>query len=251
MKAFRKLKAEEIDVRLQSIQDTFAIFLLYKDARVDYNLLDETYGEMGWQAKYTLIDGVLYCSIGVFDENSNQWIWKENCGVESNTEAEKGRASDALKRAGFCWGIGRELYSSPVIKIWKSNYPSLNKFTKLHVEEIEYDENENISKLSLFDDKGNQAFYWDKKTQKKPKFEPKKSVEVTPEVAKEEQETPKVVYATAEQVKFIYGLMNVSDPNDPLKQWLKKTYNTTAVTDLTAEQAQKIIDSYKHHKEKK
>ena len=45
------------------------------------------------------------------------WVCKEDTGTESNTEAEKGLASDSFKRAGFNWGIGRELYTAPLIYV--------------------------------------------------------------------------------------------------------------------------------------
>jgi hypothetical protein len=81
------------------------------------NRLDEVVGHTGWQKKYELINGNLFCSVGVYDQNTNQWIWKQDVGTESMTEKEKGQASDAFKRACFNWGIGRELYEYPIISI--------------------------------------------------------------------------------------------------------------------------------------
>lgn len=111
----RALRADEIEVRIGSISKKGATMLLYKNARVDMAILDETYGEYGWQNKYKEVKGNLYCAIGVLDTASGEWIWKEDCGTESFTEKEKGEASDAFKRAGFRWGIGRELYTTPRI----------------------------------------------------------------------------------------------------------------------------------------
>ena len=112
------LTTDEIDFRVQSINKGFyATILAYKDARVDMNRLDAVLGFENWQKKYELIDGNLFCSVGIFNEKLNQWIWKQDVGTESNTEKEKGQASDAFKRACFNLGIGRELYDYPVIQI--------------------------------------------------------------------------------------------------------------------------------------
>lgn len=111
----RALNANEIDVRVGQVGENYVSLLLYKDARVDRQILDEEFGIYGWQCDYKELKGNMYCGIGVYDSNMNQWVWKWDCGVESQTEREKGEASDAFKRAGFRWGIGIELYSSPRI----------------------------------------------------------------------------------------------------------------------------------------
>ncbi len=112
------LKIEEIDFRIQSInKGGYATILAYKDARADMNRLDNVCGVEGWQDKYETINGHLFCSIGIWSESKKEWIWKQNVGTESNVEKTKGEASDAFKRAGFCCGIGRELYDYPVISI--------------------------------------------------------------------------------------------------------------------------------------
>ena len=162
---FRTLKASEIDCRIQSIgqNKTGAVgttILLYKDARVDMNILDETVGAMNWQRGHSVIDGNLYCTISIWDEEKEQWIAKSDVGTESNTEKEKGQASDSFKRAGFNWGIGRELYSAPFVYIQldKSEYKERNgKLTsnaKFKVKDIAYDESRNIVKLIVVDSKG-------------------------------------------------------------------------------------------------
>lgn len=112
----RDLRATEIECRIGQIARNGAglSLLLYKNARTDYDILDETFGYGNWQCKYYECKGTLFCSIGVKCEN--EWVWKDNAGAPSNIEAEKGEASDAFKRAGFAWGIGRELYTAP--KIW-------------------------------------------------------------------------------------------------------------------------------------
>lgn len=111
----RALKADEIEVRVGTVGAKGVTMLLYKNARVDRQILDETFGQLNWQDKYAENKGNLFCSIGVWDGDKKEWVWKEDCGTESQTEKEKGEASDAFKRAGFRWGIGIELYTSPFI----------------------------------------------------------------------------------------------------------------------------------------
>lgn len=170
MRNFRLLKADEIECRINQITEKGIGILLYKTARTDYALLDETVGMMNWQNQYTVIDGKMYCGIAIKDEKTGNWVWKYNCGVESNTEAEKGQASDAMKRAGFCWGIGTELYSAPFIWIPadKCNIKKREKdgklmcFDSFRVSDISYDDTETISALVIKDARGNVAFAFGK-----------------------------------------------------------------------------------------
>jgi hypothetical protein len=111
----RALTAGEIEVRVGQVGDGYVTLLLYKNARVDRAMLDEEFGKMNWSCKYSEHKGNLFCSIGVYDPDKKEWVWKEDCGTESQTEKEKGEASDAFKRAGFRWGIGIELYNAPRI----------------------------------------------------------------------------------------------------------------------------------------
>jgi hypothetical protein len=114
----RPLEISDVDFRVQSINNGgYATILAYKDARVDMNRLDEVLTPLGWQRDYKLIDGKLFCGVGIWFSSINQWVWKWDVGTESNTEKEKGQASDAFKRACFNFGIGRELYSYPIISV--------------------------------------------------------------------------------------------------------------------------------------
>lgn len=154
---FRTLKANEIEVRVNTINENGCSLLLYKDARADMSLLDETVGALNWQRKHEFKDGKLYCTVAIFNEEIGQWISKEDTGTESYTEKQKGEASDSFKRACVNWGIGRELYTAPFIWVnsknlnmkpnGKSNKPTTND--KFAVIQIEYDENRVISKLVI------------------------------------------------------------------------------------------------------
>ena len=117
MKRFRTLKADEVDARVGTCNQNGFSLLLYKDARCDQNILDEAVGPENWQRRHYEVKGNMFCSVGIYDDAKKDWIWKDDCGTESNTEKEKGEASDSFKRACFNWGIGRELYTSPFIYI--------------------------------------------------------------------------------------------------------------------------------------
>lgn len=125
---FRDLKADEIECRVAQISEKGLSLLLYKDARCDQKILDETVGAMNWQNQYSRDNA--NCVVSIWDEEKQQWIGKENTGKESNTEAEKGLASDSFKRACFNWGIGRELYTAPYIWIAANNCTIKDKGNK-------------------------------------------------------------------------------------------------------------------------
>ena len=158
---FRRLKENEIECRIGTIKKDGSglSLLLYKDARCDMNILDETVGATNWKKKYDLIDGQLFCTIEIYDEDKNEWVGKQDVGTESNTEAEKGRASDAQKRSAFAWGIGRELYTAPFIWITAEN-ANIKQFNgkwtcndKFTVEKISYKDNGDIDGLSIINEK--------------------------------------------------------------------------------------------------
>ena len=148
---FRKLKADEIEARVAMVKDNGCSILLYKDARVDQRILDETVGPMNWQ-RHHLRDNA-NCIVSIWDEDKKQWIEKEDTGKESNTEAEKGLASDSFKRACFNWGIGRELYTAPFIwfKSGEAKIENKKTFDKFRVTNIVYD-GENIQSVTVLDE---------------------------------------------------------------------------------------------------
>ena len=151
---FRKLRANEIDCRVATVTEKGCSLLLYKDARVDQNILDETYGQFRWQRSHQVIDGNLYCTVSI-KSDSGEWVSKQDVGVESYTEKEKGQASDSFKRACFNWGIGRELYTAPFIWVPRDKaniYEYNGKYTtkeRFIVSEIGYDDAGSINRLTV------------------------------------------------------------------------------------------------------
>ena len=161
---FRDLTKDDIECRVQSVKANGLVLLLYKNARCDMNILDETVGAENWQRHHTRDNA--NCIVAIWDDKKSQWIEKEDTGTESMTEAEKGLASDSFKRACFNWGIGRELYTSPFIWINadKCNITTDKKcYDKFSVEKIII-ENKRITALAIWNDTKNvRAFVWQDK----------------------------------------------------------------------------------------
>lgn len=171
MVEIRRLKKSEIECRVSTSGVkkngvAYASYLLYKDARVDMKILDETFGPLNWQREHTLIGDRLYCTISIYDPEKGEWIRKQDVGTESYAEKEKGQASDSFKRAGFNVGIGRELYTAPNIFVdleagefstfmdQKTQKEKVNPRLDLYVDDIDYSEEGCITLLVLKDKRG-------------------------------------------------------------------------------------------------
>ena len=166
---FPLLEKEQISVKVKQVTASGAVALLYKSARVDMDMLDSVAGQDNWQCDYREIHGNLYCGIAIKGENG-EWVWKWDCGIESAQDdgnEKKAEASDAFKRAGFRWGIGRELYSAPftflsVDTVKDGNkYKLANPFDRYEVSAIKYDDNRKIEALTIVNSKsGEVVFDW-------------------------------------------------------------------------------------------
>lgn len=163
----RALRAEEIDCRVSTIKDSGLSLVLYKDARVDQTILDEMFGVFGWQRSHQLIGDRLYCTVAVRDPETGEWISKQDVGTESNTDREKGQASDAFKRACFNLGIGRELYTAPFIWVEAGNFNMTSRngkqttYDKFAVTAVEVADGK-ITALEVKNQKtGRVVFRWD------------------------------------------------------------------------------------------
>ena len=172
MKKIPLLSTDDIEVKIKQCTKAGAVALLYKTARVDYRILDEVFGPLGWQIDYQEIKGNLYCTVSLWDDANKQWVRKTNCGIESREDGEgnekKGEASDAAKRAGFVVGIGAELYTAPFIFLEVSTVDKNGKYflqdpyAKYVVTNIEYNENTRvITALTIANEKtGVVVFNW-------------------------------------------------------------------------------------------
>lgn len=170
MAEIRALRADEIECRVNQVTASGVMLLLYKDARCDMAVLDETFTHFGWKRSHELINGKEFCTVSVRSDNG-EWISKQDCGTESNTEKAKGESSDAFKRACVNWGIGRELYTKipifikmPTAKTSNGKFEMTNKYTKFFVKSIKTDNKaKKILELELSDAGGKTVFKWDNK----------------------------------------------------------------------------------------
>lgn len=212
-KEIRLLTKDDIEVKVKKVLDGKALLLLYKTARVDMAILDEVFGVFNWCNEYKEIKGNMYCGVGVRESADKDFIWKWDCGIESREDEEgnqkKGEASDAFKRACFKVGIGRELYTAPVIYIKAETVADGKKhklkdsFAKYTVKEIQYNENREITKLIIVDRKGVQVF-------------PVNKVENTP-APKEDVEKIKKNNETLQE-----ALKDSTLTMEQVKEWVKK-----------------------------
>lgn len=165
----RLLRPDEIECRIATVKEKGLSLLLYKDARVDQRILDETFGAFGWKRSHQCIDGNLYCTVEILDKESGEWVSKQDVGTTGYTEKEKSQASDSFKRACFNWGIGRELYSAPFIWIpagkaaiqakagqnGEMRYYCNDRFS---VSSIRYNGDREINALVIVNDKGQPVY---------------------------------------------------------------------------------------------
>lgn len=163
-KEIRLLRADEIECRVATVSEKGVSLLLFKDARVDQKILDETFTPFGWRRTHQSIDGNLYCTVEIWDADKKQWIAKQDVGTMSYSEKEKGQASDSFKRACFNWGIGRELYTAPFIWVPAANAKVQKKGDKyitcerFEVKKIGYSQNREINALEITASKGQVVF---------------------------------------------------------------------------------------------
>lgn len=233
---FRALKAKEIEVRIGTIGEKGVTLLLYKDARCDQNILDETVGEMNWQRDHKEVKGNLYAGVGIYDNEKKQWVWKWDCGTESYTEKEKGEASDSFKRACFNWGIGRELYTAPFMFIKADTIrgergftlKDKNAFYGCEVSDIGYfetDTKREISFVKIINKSGDVIFSWNKSNQRSGEKK-------TAEQINEDLQNPDGKI-TAGAASYLEGL--VIDTKSNIHE-LFKYYNVDGFEDLTNKQ---------------
>lgn len=156
----RLLKANEIECRIATVNAKGLSLLLYKDARVDQRILDETFGAFGWKRSHQCIDGNLYCTVEIFDKEFGEWVAKQDVGTMGYAEKEKSQASDSFKRACFNWGIGRELYTAPFIWITPDKAEIQSKDNRYYCNErfsvssIGYNEDREINALTIVNGRG-------------------------------------------------------------------------------------------------
>ena len=221
---FRVLTAGEVECRVAQVGKTkdkpWASILIYKDARVDQKLLDEVVGPKNWKNDYEFINGSLYCTVSIWDAEKGEWISKQNVGTESNTEKEKGQASDAFKRACFNWGLGRELYTAPkiFINLDPDEYEESNGKGRckagFFVKDMHCNSDRVIDRLVITDKKSRVRFFYEQKEEDTLEIAVKKANEAsTPQMLVEVWNAYKERYSG--EKAFIDAVKK--NPNNPKK----------------------------------
>lgn len=208
-KEIRNLRADEIECRIGTITEKGVTLLLYKNARVDQAILDEVFGITGWQRSHCQIGGEIYCTVSVWDQEKQMWVSKQDVGSESEYEKAKGAASDSFKRVCFNLGIGRELYTAPLIFIPSSmlqmeiqNGKRIVK-DRFSVQKIEISKEKTITELSVINQKGQEVFsYGSRKENTSRRFAEQKKL-----LAKELKRTGVTEQAVIER----YGLRSLDE----------------------------------------
>ena len=234
MEKFRLLRENEIECRVATVKGNGLSLLLYKDARCDMNILDEIIGPENWQRSHSRDNA--NCTVSSWDDNKNMWISKEDTGTESNSEKEKGLASDSFKRACFNWGIGRELYTAPFIWI-DSKYCDIKEITKngkqahacydrFYVSKIGYDDKNAINMLQIKNSKTHKVVY------ELGKFESQDDAGISENPATVAQK--KTIRALCEkhkiEVEMLYASNGITEETvtdnqaAEIMQWFKKKY---------------------------
>lgn len=229
---FRLMKPEEIQCRVSIVKPNGIALLLYKDQMVVQNILDETVGPMNWRDSYQQIGSSLFCTIEIYDEKKKEWVGKTSNGAESNTDALKGLATDAMKRAATLWGIGRELYSAPFI--WVDAAKTVIKDNKVKdsfsVAAVEYDENDKISYLVIRNSKGSAVYAYGSPAKGKAV----KVAEASPEPEKAEpKEAPKTAAKTTPKQEKLKTLKDKCEKDHVNMVLLAKCYKKGKIDDLT------------------
>lgn len=233
---FRLLTAGEIECRVaqtgKSSNGPWCQLLIYKDARVDQKLLDEVVGPMNWKNSYEFINGQLYCTVSIWDKDKKEWISKQNVGTESNTEKEKGQASDAFKRACFNLGIGRELYTAPkdvYIALKEKEYTErdgkIQCRERFDVKDIQYNDDRQIVKLVIVDRFGNIRYTFPKDQAVAPASQQK--ADKTPKNTFIGKKGEKLVEGSSQWQKFAERVANGENAKDgtPLPVMMAEYYS--------------------------
>lgn len=246
---FRTLEASEIDARIGTISEKGLSLLLYKDARADMIILDETVGCLNWKREHTRENA--NCIVSIWDAEKGQWVSKEDTGAESFTEKEKGLASDSFKRACVNWGIGRELYTAPFIWIKATDYEAKEKngkfstFDKFVVTQISYDSKRNIVSLEVKNSKTNKIVYkYGLNTPQQPPRSENTSSQVNTPPPEKTPPQPVKKHSKA-LLNKLYAIANSKGYSiEDVKKLAIYKYKVADITEITAEQLNEMILGY-------
>ena len=251
---FRPLNANEIEIRVGTTvkqkengkvaKDEYGndkikgfFLLLYKNARVDQVVLDETVGTFNWQCKYYQVKNTMVCSVGIYNEERGEWLWKDNGGDDDfNTEQVKAELSDSFKRACFNWGIGRELYYAPKIYVATNT----NNTTGAHysVKQIQYDNNKRITRLVIINDSTKDVVYTYGVKGEEQDTQPKQE---EPKVAQANEEKGSIDPNDLQEIRQIIGTYTRDESRTKFFKYVEDNYGAKILEHLTLSQGKAIL----------
>ena len=249
---FPLLTKDDIELRIGQMNKAGdkATLLLYKTSRTDADILDQVVGAGNWQKRFYTLQGVgigdnmrsiVVCSVGIYDDDKHEWVWKDDSGTESNVEQDKGVCSDAFKRAsgGSCWGIGRELYTAPTIWVKVES-----KYDKFQVASISYNEKREIKTLEIANEKGEIVYQYGlgKKVAQTSEKAPKKDTlaDATKDIADTFGDIEEKI--GGDDLNFLQAYVGNlgATQYQSFFNWLVNKYGVNKITDLSKEQGRKI-----------
>lgn len=261
---FPILNKDQIEVRVGQVSAKGCTLLLYKTSRTDAEILDRVVGQGNWQKRFYTLQGVgvgdsvrsiVVCSVGIYDEDKHEWIWKDDSGTESQVEQDKGVCSDAFKRAsgGSCWGIGRELYYTGFIFAKVPTQPKSNgkgheladRFQTFEVQEISWNENPlSLKTLVIVDNNGQVVFSKGSsvKVSQTGEKAPKKDVlvDASANIGETFLEESSISKETKDKITNIIGMYD-TEKYARFKNYLQGTFSAESVGELTEKQGQQLL----------
>lgn len=234
---FRDLYKDEIELRVGSTTDSGFQLLLYKNARVDMALLDEVVGIGNWQREHIILGSDIYCRLGIYNKELNQWIWKTDAGSSGSFEEEKSRASDSFKRAATNFGLGRCLYTAPFVwintKDKNGNPTGESKKDRYVVDEIDYQDHK-IIKLVIKNEKT-----------KKVVFSMGSSQKVS-QTSENQLNNAKGTIAPKDKAKIEAMLLTFTEERrNKFFNWLDEKCETMSIESLSEKQGDFVCKSWK------
>ena len=254
---FPLLTKDDIELRIgqMSKDGTKASLLLYQDARCAMKYLDQVVGAMNWQKRYYEVRGLVLCSIGIYDEERKEWVWKDDTGSSGSIEEEKSIISDSTKRAVVAWGLARELYTAPDIWV-KIN----SKYDKFKVASISYNENREIKTLEIANEKNEIVYSYgtykkvsqttQKPTQNTNEYGEIKGKGTVEEITKGIGDTfvaeddTMVSAETKAKINAYTGKFD-GERYNKFKQYLRTNFGCESIAELTETQGQKLLETFR------
>lgn len=273
---FPLLTKDQIEVRVGQVSAKGCTLLLYKTARTDAEMLDKIVGQGNWQKRFYTLQGVgmgdkersiVVCSVGIYDEDRHEWIWKDDSGAESQVEQDKGVCSDAFKRAagGSCWGIGRELYYTGFLfakvptqkKESGKGYELVDEYMRFEVKEIVWNENPlTLKTLVIVDNNGNVVLSKGSRekvtqtSQNEPKQEEPKGFSKADEQIITSLQDFNTAKGSIAQTDLIYLRAYLNTATDDQRQkffnYIDKYYQAKSVEDLSELQGKDLVGTFKN-----